>query len=91
MYETGAVFLDSRESMEVLDEVLAGFHHSLSLFPLPEEVSMLGHSIEYLGESWFVVSRQETPRIPKARTTDHKTVEVFMCLSFLRRQESSGI
>jgi hypothetical protein len=65
VYETGAVFLDSRESMEVLDEVLACFHHAFAFFVLPEEITMFSHGREYLAKCWFVVSWEKTPRIPK--------------------------
>lgn len=77
MYELSSVFFYSWETMEVLHEVFACFHHSLSLFPLPEEISMCTHRIEYLSECWLIVSREKTPWIPKGCTSDHKSIEIF--------------
>lgn len=78
-----AVFLDSREAVEVLDEVLACFHHTLALLVLPEEVSVFCHGIENFRECWLIISENEAPRIPKRCTTNHEAVEVFVYSSFL--------
>ena len=77
MYELRSIFLHSREPMEVLDEVLTSFHHSFPLFPLPEELSMSFHRIEYLSEGRLVVSWKETPRITEACSSDHEAIEIF--------------
>ena len=78
MDEARSVLLDSWESMEVLDEVLACFHHTFAFFPLPEQSPVFFHRIEYLSESWFIVSWEKTPWIPEARSTDHEAIEILI-------------
>lgn len=75
--ERAAIFLDSWESMEILDEMLACFHHSMSSLYLPEEITVFSHHREYLIECWLVVARKKTPRVTKARSPDHKPIKIF--------------
>jgi hypothetical protein len=63
--------------MEVLDEVLAGLHHTVAFFYLPEEVSVFLHRRENLIERWFIIAWQKTPRITEACSSYHESVEVF--------------
>jgi hypothetical protein len=63
--------------MEVLYEMLACFHHSMTSFHLPEEISVFSHRREDLIERRFIVAREKTPRVTKTRSPDHKTVEIF--------------
>ena len=56
--------------------MFSGFHHTFPFFILPEEVAVLFHGGEDLTESWLVSTREKTPRIPEARTTDHKAIEI---------------
>lgn len=63
--------------MEVLYEVLASLHHTVSSLHLPEEISVFLHRREDLIESWLVVAREEAPRVAEARSPDHESVEVF--------------
>jgi hypothetical protein len=75
--ERAAIFFDSWESMEILYEVLASFHHPMSSLHLPEEVSMFSHGREDLIECWLIVPREESPRVTKACSPNHESVEVF--------------
>ncbi len=74
MYERGAILLHSWESMEILDEMLASFHHTFSFFPLPEELPMLTHSVQDLTESRFIVSCEEAPGVTEACSSYHESI-----------------
>ncbi len=77
MYQCITILFYSWESMEILYEMFSCFHHSFSFFAFPEKVAMFLHRIEDFSENWFIVSREKTPRITKAGSTDHKTIKIF--------------
>ncbi len=64
--------------MKVLDEVFSSFHHTLSVLPLPEEISMESHRIEDFTKCWYIVSRKETPGVTETCTSDHEPIEILV-------------
>jgi hypothetical protein len=74
LYELTAVLFHSRESMEILYEMLASLHHPMSSLHLPEEIPMLDHRREDLIQCRSVVPRDKTPRIAERCTTYHESV-----------------
>ena len=77
LHERAAIFLDSWESMEVLHEMLASLHHTVTSLHLPEEITVFSHRCQYLIKSWLIVVREESPRITKACSPNHESVEIF--------------
>lgn len=77
MHECISIFLHSWESMEVLNKVFSGFHHTFSFFAFPEEITMFLHNIEYFSENWFIAPRKKTPRITKTCSTNHKSIKIL--------------
>ena len=80
MYELRAIIFHSRESMKILDEMFAGFHHTFSFFPFPEKLPMHSHSIEYFTKSWFIIVCKKTPRVTKWCSSNHESVEIFFLI-----------
>jgi hypothetical protein len=77
LHELTAVFLHSRESVEILDEMLASLHHPMSSLHLPEEITMFYHRREDLIECGYIVPREKTPRVTETRSSYHKTIEIL--------------
>lgn len=77
LYKLTTIFLHSRESMEILDEVLASLHHPMSSLHLPKEFTMFYHGREDLIECRSIVFGKKTPRVTERCTTNHKSVEIF--------------
>ena len=77
LHERATVLLGSWESMEVLHEVLASLHHTVTSLHLPEEITVFSHRCQDLIKSWLIVAREESPRVAKACPPNHESVEVF--------------
>ena len=63
MYEASAVVLYSRESMEILHEMLTDLESSLGSLGLDTEACVDLHSCEYFLEDWSPSIGEKTPRI----------------------------
>jgi hypothetical protein len=60
--------------MEILYEVLASLHHTMTSLHLPEEVTVFSHRGEDLIEGWLIVARDKTPRIAETCSPYHKSI-----------------
>ena len=63
--------------MEILHEVLASLHHTMTSLHLPEEITVFSHRREDLIQSRLIVAREESPRVTEACSPNHESVEVF--------------
>jgi hypothetical protein len=74
LYESRSVFLHPRKSMEILDEVFTSLHHTLAIFPLPEELSMDTHRTQDLTECWLISTRDEAPGVSEGCSPNHESI-----------------
>lgn len=87
VHQAGSIFLHSRETVEVLDEMLADFHCAFSSFRLYELLRMEMHGIEDFSERRLYVSRLETPWVTERRATYHESIQILYGLSSVSSSE----